>query len=144
MYPKHIRKLLTRKSVIWRALKTNKSPALLSRYRSITEECKLEIFKFDSDREEKFLQVNNLGAFYMFINKKLSSKSGVAPLRNPDNILVTDDVDKADLLNEYFQSVFTTDDGTLPPFPSRLESDNTKISDITISPRYYWKCTEKT
>ena len=92
---------------------------------------------------EKLLKANNLGAFYKFVNNKLSSKSGIAPLKNKDGILITDDVEKADLLNDYFQSVFTTDDGTLPPFPSRLGFDNIKISDITISPKIIEKILKK-
>ena len=143
MYPKHIRKLLTKKSAIWRALKFNKSSELLSHYRHISDACRLEIFKFDSEREEKLLKANNLGAFYKFVNKKLTSKSGIAPLKNKDNTLITEDVDKANLLNDYFHSVFTTDDGTLPPFPSRLASDNIKISDIRISPKIIEKILEK-
>ena len=43
-------------------------------------------------------------------------------------------MDKANLLNSYFQSVFTSDDGKLPPFPNRLNSATTNISDINISP----------
>ena len=133
-YPKHIRKLLIKKSAIWHRLKNNKSPDLLSNYRSISDLCKLEIFKFDSEREEKLLKANNLGAFYKFVNQKLSSRSGVAPLKSPNNNLLTNDMDKANLLNSYFQSVFISDDGKLPPFPNRLNSATTNISDINISP----------
>ena len=145
-YPKHIRKLLTKKSAIWRTLKTTHSPELLTRYRCIADLCKLKIFKFDSEREQRLLNANNLGAFYNFINRKLCSKSGIAPLKDDKNTLLTNDVDKANLLNNYFHSVFNNDDGTLPPFPSRFESDNNnnKLSDITISPKiiFYIICIE--
>ena len=65
-------------------------------------------------------KANNLGAFYKFVNKKLSNHSGIAPLKSVDGSLVTDDGDRANLLNSYFESVFTHDDGSTPSFPSRL------------------------
>ena len=143
MYPKQIRKLLTKKSAIWRALEFNKSSELLSHYHSISEACRLEIFKFNSEREEKLLKANNLGAFYKFVNKKLTRKYGMAPFKNKDNTLITEDIYKANLLNDHFLSVFTTNDGTLPPFPSRLASANIKISDIRISPEIIGKILKK-
>jgi hypothetical protein len=38
-------------------------------------------------------------------------------------------------LNKYFESVFSTDDGVLPPFPSRLPPNTETLSDINISPK---------
>ena len=131
-YPKHIRKLLTRKAAIWRKLKLSNTPDLAAKYRNIAIECKNEILKFDTENEEKLLKANNLGAFYRFVNKKLSNHSGIAPLKSVDGSLVTDDDDRANLLNSYFESVFTHDDGSTPSFPSRLP-DNTHVSDINTS-----------
>ena len=68
-YPKHIRKLLTKKAAIWRTLRISKTTDLNIKYRNIAEQCKIEIQKFDSEREEKLLKANNLGAFYKFVNK---------------------------------------------------------------------------
>ena len=53
-----------------------------------------------------------MGAFYKFIDNKLSSK-----------ILCTDE-EKANLLNEYFESVFTIDNGSFPSFPPRLPTES--------------------
>ena len=45
------------------------------------------------------------------------------------------DYDKSNLLNFYFQSVFTTDNGILPNFPSRFPPDTPSvINDIHITP----------
>ena len=73
-------------------------------------------------REERLLKTNNLGAFYKFINNKLSSRSSIAPLVDPDGKILTSDLDKATLMNRYFESVFTTDNGNLPSFASRFDS----------------------
>ena len=91
------------------------------------------ILQYDIDCEEKILNSNNLGAFYKFVNKKLTSSSGVAPLINSEGILISADIDKANLLNKYFESVFIQDDGNLPIFPSRFPTVNhDTLSDIQI------------
>jgi hypothetical protein len=134
-YPKHIKRLLSKKSTIWRLWKLNKQPDVKEKYIKITNECKLAIHKFDVEREQKLLSSNNLGAFYRFVNKKLSSNSGVAPLSSEDSPhLFTSDSDKASLLNDFFKSAFTVDNGILPNFPSRLTSPDITISDLHITP----------
>jgi hypothetical protein len=133
-YPKHINKLLNRKAAIWRSLKNHKTPEMNLKYSNIANQCRLEIFKFEKEKEIKILQSNNLGAFYNFVNKKLSSKSGVAPLKDPHGNLILSDIQKANLLNEYFHSVYTKDNGHLPPFPLRLPPNCEGLDNIDISP----------
>ena len=66
------------------------------------------------------LQTNNLGVFYKFVNNKHRNRSGIAPLKDANGNLLMNDDEKANLLNSYFHSAFTIDNGTLPNFPSRL------------------------
>ena len=79
-YPKPIHNLLNRKAATWRMLKNHKTSELQTKYKEISNKCKSGIFEYDVEREKKMLNSNNLGAFYKFVNKKLSSPSGVAPL----------------------------------------------------------------
>ena len=112
-YPKYIKRLLSKKSIIWRTWKLSKQPETKEEYTKIANECRLAIHKFDIEREQKLLEANNLGAFYRFVNSKLSSRSGIAPLSTDGSQLFTSDSDKANLLNDFFKSAFTTDDGTI-------------------------------
>ena len=64
-------------------LRLNKSDALEQKYANIVSECKHAIFKFDQAREDKILKANNLGAFYKFVNGKLNTHNGIAPLTDP-------------------------------------------------------------
>ena len=116
-YPKDIRKLLSRKLAIWRTLKRTHDPSLKLKYNEIANDCKLAILNYDKEREERILQSNNLGSFFRFVNQKLSSKSGIAPLLTPGGHLATTDLENAELLNEYFESAFTIDNGVNPTFP---------------------------
>ena len=71
-----------------------------------------------------------MGTFYRFVNGKLSCKSGVGPLKTPSGEMIVDD-GKAELLSNYFASVFTVDDGNLPEFSRRVD-DDVCIDDIVF------------
>ena len=91
------------------------------------------------------MNANNLRAFYKFINKKIHSSSEIAPRYNDAGTLFTNDSEKANLLNSYFESVFIKDDGNLPNFFSRLPSANPPIelNDIHISPAILQRAMDK-
>jgi len=80
----------------------------------ICETCKQAIYSFVKSKEEHLIDNSNLGSFYRYINKKLSSKTGVGVLKDANGNLLNDDASKADRLNVYFSSVFTDDNGILP------------------------------
>lgn len=65
------------------------------------------------------------------MNGKLSCKSGVGFLtsRNGD---ITEDAEKANELNKYFCSVFTSDDNCTPNFPRRV-AENIFMSDVDFT-----------
>ena len=113
------------------------------KYYKLANECKVAILKFDSTQEEKILKANNLGAFYKFVNNKIGNKSSIAPLKTSSGNLLTSDLDRANLLNDYFQSIFTLDNGIIPQFLSRIDSMNKGISDIDITPEITFQILKK-
>jgi hypothetical protein len=131
-YPKQIRILLNRKKSVWALMRTNKTPQLLAKYKKLANECKLAIHHFDVERENRILDANNLGAFYRFVNSKLGNSSGIGPLHDQDSNLLFDDKAKAELLNQYFHSVFISDNGILPHFPSRFKFTPQNLNDVTF------------
>ena len=131
-YPKNIRILLNRKAAVWGILRTCKTyDHLKNKYTEIALKTKRSIIDFDLNREEKVIKANNLGAFYKYVNKKLNNNNGISPLFDNNGNLITADIDKANLLNDYFKSVFITDDGLLPDFPSRLPPGSSETHDIS-------------
>ena len=56
---------------------------------------------------------DNVGNFFKYVNNKIVVKSGVAPLKDSNGILITDDRSKADVLSNYFGSMFTIDDNLI-------------------------------
>ena len=143
-YPKHIRTLLNRKAAIWRTFKFDKSDSMKTKYAHIVHACKEAITKFDIDKEEQILNANNLGAFFKFVNGKLCTSSGITPLIDSAGNLITSDTEKANLLNSYFQSVFTKDNTILPDFPSRFPPNQPEVlDDIIITPAIILKILQK-
>ena len=70
-----------------------------------------------SRRESAFL--SNRPGLYKFAASKLNNTKPIAPLLRPDGTVTTDQTEKCQLLLRQFSSVFTTDNGILPDFPSR-------------------------
>jgi len=115
---------MARKLTVWRAYKTNRSdPKLKERYKQLTADCKNAVRKHEIYKERKVIESNNLGAFYNHVNKRLTSRSSVGTLLTPDGVAAETDVDKAELLNDYFSSVCTTDDGNQPEFATLASDD---------------------
>ena len=61
-----------------------------------------------------FSSSRNLSRFYSYANSKFKNISVIPSLARSDGTVATSDLDKCNLLNKYFVSVFTTDDGILP------------------------------
>ena len=119
-YPKQIRKLQTRKLAPWRKWKETGSELNKTKYMQIAKECRQAIYNHILAREQDLIKANNLGGFYKYVNRKLSTKSGVGVLKDKLGNNVHDRAGQAGLLNEYFASNFTNDDGSLPTFASRV------------------------
>ena len=74
---------------------------------------------------------NNPKSFWSYVKSKTSSKGGIRELRNADNEIITQDNQKAILLNNYFTSVFTDEDCSEIPLPQA--QTNSIIDDIEIN-----------
>ncbi|KFQ62499.1 hypothetical protein N334_03741, partial [Pelecanus crispus] len=61
---------------------------------------------------------NNKQGFYRYINQKRKVKESIPPLMNKKGELVSTDEEKAEVLNNFFASVFT---GNLSPHPSQID-----------------------
>jgi hypothetical protein len=62
----------------------------------------------------------------------MRTQPSIPPLRKENGELEILDIDKAEILNNFFTSVFTKDDNVNPPFPNRTL--NASINTINISP----------
>ena len=74
------------------------------------QKCSTKINDYVRRKEDRIITSNNLGLFCRHINKKLVSKTGIGVLKDSSGSCVYRDDMKAELLNDYFTSVFSSDD----------------------------------
>jgi len=89
--------------------------------------------QYEMKREQKVIECNNAGNFYNFINNKLSCKRGLGPLNNDNSDVITDDIERANLLNDYFVSMCTSDNGIIPDL-DRFVPENSNLENIEFTP----------
>jgi len=103
-------------------------------YRIASNRCQLLIRNYELKREQKVIESNNAGSFFNFVNKNLTCKKGVDVLRDEQSgNTVSDDEERANMLNTYCSSVCTQDNG-LNPSIVRAVSDNVFIDNIAFTP----------
>jgi Reverse transcriptase (RNA-dependent DNA polymerase)/Endonuclease-reverse transcriptase len=142
LYPRAIRKLLSVKRAVWKRLHKFRTPELRAKYKQIAKKVSVELRKNTAAIENKLCEYGNLGKFYKYVNKKLNGSSGIAPLKDKSGNLITDDQDKAELINAYFCSVFIQDNGVIDEkwkIPKRC----TKMSPVFVTPSMVQKFIRK-
>ena len=72
-------------------------------------------------------------SFWSYVRSQSKTKSGIGDLESQDGSLLSTDIQKAELLNSFFASVFTTEDLTSVPELCDRQFTNT-LEDLTIIP----------
>ena len=90
-YPGDVRRAFLAKRSLWRKHRANPcNHTLSSEYHRASNLYRTLVRKYELQKEEKVVASSNPGAFYKFVNKKLSCTSGIGALRNENGDLVTD------------------------------------------------------
>ena len=131
-YPKYIMNLQSRKHILWKKWHSSNLESDKCRYLSISKDCRKAIHEFTIKKESALIDSKNMGRFYNFVNRKLSSKSGIGVIRGENNEQIYDPAKQATIFNKYFSASFTHDDGLSQPFPNRV-SDDIGLSHIPFS-----------
>ncbi len=111
---REIQAALKRKRRLWRSARETGCAA---EYKEADKEVKKMIRRSKRNFEKKLASGdrNNKRPFYAYVKKKTKSRATIGPLLNKDKIKVTTDKDMADVLNRFFCSVFTKDQGRQHP-----------------------------
>ncbi len=130
--PRTLRRLRARRNALYRNRNVDEASRVL--YRDCCREWREKVLAYNEKMEAKCINSGNVRRFYKFANSKLKKKQGLAPLRREDGSLTCDDNEKSELLNAFFGSVFTHDNGRHPEFASRVQA-GVKFEEIIFSPR---------
>ena len=115
---------------------------VLNKYKEAAGECRRLLHEHEAAAERRVIDSNNVGSFYRHVNKRMSCRSGVGVLHSPDGADAVSDSEKAEVLNSYFASVCTNDNGILPQFNKRV-SEDVELSDIEFTPTLVTRAIKK-
>ena len=141
LYPISVRKEFRIKAAAWRKYRKYKNNKCKTAYMRAAKRCKTAVYKHSYNVERQILSSGDLGKFYRFVNSKLSCKTGIAPLIDPDGNYVFDNYCKANLLNNYFASVCTKDNNVPPDYMSA--STNNRLSTVEFNCSDMFNCLKK-
>lgn len=136
MSTKALRKIKKKHKLFKRFLRSQSGLAY-KRYIEARDKCKKEIKKAKKQNEKKIADEckNNPKAFWKYVQEQTKSKQGISALKDKNNKLCTTDEEKANILNDYFASVYTTDSSDMPNLDDCSKSQGIAISDIRITPK---------
>ncbi|MBY0581070.1 MAG: hypothetical protein K2P53_05265, partial [Rickettsiales bacterium] len=129
--PLAIRKLASKKRTLYRLYKRTHNLSVLINYKNCSRLYDAEITKNCIAREKDIVDNSNLTQFYSYVNSKFNCLNSVAPLVRPDGSLCTDDCEKSSLLNNFFASVFVSDNGSKPVLD--LPSHDNSLNNVLFS-----------
>ncbi len=138
--PRRLRKLRARKNALYN--KRDNVPNGRVMYKDCCKEWYREIYDYREKMEAKCIDSDNVNRFYKFANSKLKSRQGLAHLVRVDGTLTCDDKEKSEILNTFFGSVFTRDNGRVPEFRKKVEND-VSLSEIVFTPAKVQKVLKK-
>ena len=115
--------------------KYKKYPTLqnYNEYARARNQVKWEVRKAKKSKERSIAQSmkKNPKLFFRYVNSKIKSREGVSNLRKDDGNLTENDKEKTEVLNNFFQSVFTSEDkSNIPKFESKT---NNLLSSIKVT-----------
>jgi len=94
VYPTKIKKMLARKSALWRACKAKKTQCAEDKYKQCSVQCSEAISAYYRSKEIDVISSNNIGSFYKYVNNCLSHKGRIPSLKRADGSMANTDMEK--------------------------------------------------
>ena len=106
------KRIVRRKYFAWKRYTESRSYVRYTEYVKARNNAAKKLRKIRRDYEKCLIDKikSNSKAFYMYINSKTKSKSSVTRLKNSEGVLTSNDLETADELNKFFQSVYVKED----------------------------------
>ena len=108
-----------KKQMLWKVYKHTGNVEVYTNYKKALNLATTEIRKSKRTFEQKLAgnKKNDSKSFYAYVRSKQKVRDKVGPLENKSKNIISDGFQMAEVLNEYFSSVFTTEDISSLPVP---------------------------
>ena len=132
-----VRKSLKRKKTAYRTYTRSKKAEDWETFREERRAAKKAVRGAHQEYEGKIAEETkeNPKAFWGYVNSKMKTRQGICDIRRKDGTLASEDGDRAEVLNEFFASVFTVEvEGRLPQINTRddVEATEMKITEDRV------------
>ena len=128
---KNVKNLTNLKRRHWKRFKKNRTEANFDQFKLSEKKCKKAVQSAKRTFERNIAKSGNKRPFNAYVKAKSKSRVNVGPLK-VNNTLVSDNKGMAEVLNNYFTSVFSKEDPNNVPTPDRLPSASV-LSDMNFS-----------
>ena len=126
------------KQTMWRVYRRTRKDEDYANYKEALNLTTAEIRKSKRTFEKKLASniKNESKSFYAYLRSKQKVRNKVGPLENNRGNIISDGFQMADVLNEYFSSVFTTEDiSSLPvPFTKFERNKSEYLGQLFVTP----------
>ena len=148
---KHLSKEAIRKIVfkqtMWRVYRRTRKDEDYANYKEALNLATTEIRKSKRTFEKKLAGniKNDSNSFYAYVRSKQNVRDKVGPLENNRGNIISDGFQMAEVLNEYFSSVFITEDISSLPVPFTKFEGNTSehLGQLNVTPEMIAKKIKK-
>ena len=131
-----VKKSIRKKHHLFQRYRNTQQYKDYAEYRRQSNATKKKVRKAQADYERRIMKEfkNKPKAFYGYVRAKQKVKTGVSQLAKEDGNLTNTDKETADVLNRFFQSVFTVEpDGETPTLPRcKLDVDDIQSAEFTV------------
>ena len=127
-------RIIKKKYFLYKRYKESELHYDYQKYIEIRNKTKREIRKSVKEYERKISKESkkNVKGFWKYINLKLKRSTGICNLIKPNGDITQSEEEKANVLNDFFSSVFTKEDiSHIPTLPNR--SNDTFMTDIIVT-----------
>ena len=135
-----IRRAIRRKQRAYKKSRRSGRKKDRDRYKKLQAEVQFEVRSAHKQYMEDVVSDSYKGnpkKFWSYIKSTGQESAGVSPLKNEDGFLKSDNLSKANILNNQFESVFTKEDTS--SLPDKGPSPHPEMPDITVN----WKGVHK-
>jgi hypothetical protein len=126
--PRKLRNLGAKK----RAFKAQRSPGSKQRYVNCQKQWSALVKDLAVQAERRVIKEGNPTALFKYVKKQICGGRSIPPLQ-VNGGAITEEVDKANVLNNCFSENFTLDNGVMPPMQNRYRGTPCKVPLFTPS-----------